>query len=398
MVFTASLCVPCKGSRHLCGHKPCPLLVKYAIQPKIEPKLKDEFYGLSQSIFVGHEGYPNVFVGPMQALDEKYESAGSILFGKTYESIIESMSSAIRSKYLHNVKQKTKFVELNQELAISSKPAYIEAYFRKKPRYEIRFSDVTQPQGPSAELKEAKPAGNISADHRIERVASNNIKSAEASRILYNKGIDVYKLTTVLSSGVLGARNNRKLVPTRWSITAVDDLIGKQLIEEIKQFNPVSDFLVFSSAYMDNHFEILLMPGCWEFENFEAWAPGSTWAQDLKSTYVAEEYESYQGRTKYADKQAGGYYAARLGVLEGLKQLRRQASVVSFREVSEGYVIPLGVWVVRETVRNAFKSKPAKFSTRKEAIEHVSSKLKLNMFVYKQKSQLLRQKKLMDFF
>jgi hypothetical protein len=146
------------------------------------------------------------------------------------------------------------------------------------------------------------------------------------------------------------------------------------------------------------------MPGNWEFENFEAWAPGSTWysgaaqqtgLEKLKPI-VLEEYEPFAGRTSYADKQGGGYYASRIAVVEYLTSIKRQARVVVFREVSEGYIIPLGVWVVRQTVRSAFKNKPIVFLTKKEALKYVNSRLRLSLNEYMKQSKILQQKRLTE--
>jgi DNA repair protein NreA len=143
---------------------------------------------------------------------------------------------------------------------------------------------------------------------------------------------------------------------------------------------------------------MLMMPGPWEFENFEAWMPGSTWARGLKSTEIIEEYEPFHGRKSYAEVQGGGYYASRIACAEKLVEMRRQAKVVVFREISEGYVIPLGVFVVRETARHAYKDRPPlKFATKEEAIKYVSTRLRVPFIEYAKRSRLLKQRKLSDF-
>ncbi len=195
----------------------------------------------------------------------------------------------------------------------------------------------------------------------------------------------------------MGLEQNRKLVPTRWSITATDDIVFKSLVSEVKDFPSVNDYLVYSSEYLDNHFEVLLIPGSWEYENFEAWAPGSMWSFNLKKTEIIEEYEPFRGRTTYADKEGGGYYAARLAVIEALHKMKRQARVVVFREIYEGYTVPLGVWQVRENARNAFKRRPDIFRTLGEALKHIDSKLRLSINDYMGVSKILKQRRLSDF-
>ena len=67
---------------------------------------------------------------------------------------------------------------------------------------------------------------------------------------------------------------------------------------------------------------------------------------------------------EYAQETAGGYYAARLAILEELKRKKRQASVLALRFISEEYSAPLGVWVVREAVRKAMGAQPITFADR----------------------------------
>ena len=107
--------------------------------------------------------------------------------------------------------------------------------------------------------------------------------------------------------------------------------------------------------------------------------------------------EPYKGRSDYAKSQVGGYYASRLAVVEALNKMRKQAKVIVFREIGEGYSIPLGVWQVRENVRNAFKQKSMKFTSKQEALEHVSKRIKLQINEYVKRSKILQQRRLGDF-
>jgi len=400
MVSPARLCLICKGSRRLCGWRFCPLLSREKAIPRIREKVSESFFGSSTSVFVGHNFYPNVYVGPLASMDsESPETFASPRewFGKPYSKIIETRSFILRSKYRENIYSRSRFVESNQELALAEKPTDVELDFKKKPSITFEYSDITQPMGPSATLKKMRITENPKIPIKTEKIVSDELKAEEAGFLLYKHGQDVYNVSTILSSGVLGFEKGRKLVPTRWSITATDDMIFRRLVQKVRGYRQVNDYLVFFSEYLDNHFLFLLMPGNWEFENFEAWSPGSSWSFNLKRTEILEEYEPFHGRTSYANLQAGGYYASRFAVIEYLHRIKRQARVVGFREIHEGYTIPLGVWVVRETARNAFRSEPLKFQTLREALSHINSKLRLDAAEFVKRSRILGQKRLGDF-
>ena len=134
------------------------------------------------------------------------------------------------------------------------------------------------------------------------------------------------------------------------------------------------------------------MPGMWEFENFESWAPSTPWAEAAPD--IIEEHEPFEGRRGYAELQGGGYYASRLGVIEGLHLMRKQARCVVFREVAEGYIVPMGVWQVRENVRKAMRSTPLKCGSLQEALEVLSTRLRHPISEYVKRSQVLAQKRM----
>ena len=58
-------------------------------------------------------------------------------------------------------------------------------------------------------------------------VEDRDASAAVALVELYSSGISLDHISRLLSLGLLGKK--RKLVPTRWSITASDDMIGKEL-------------------------------------------------------------------------------------------------------------------------------------------------------------------------
>ena len=109
----------------------------------------------------------------------------------------------------------------------------------------------------------------------------------------------------------------------------------------------------------------------------------------------------HEGRTTYAEI-GGCYYAARLAVNEKLNEERRQAGVVILREAHPGYILPVGVWNVRENVRAALKTRPRKFNTLDEAVRYISPKLDIPMTRWIKNSAVLKhrlyQRKLEDFF
>ena len=398
--MSRKLCLTCKGGRLLCGRPSCPLLSKISVQSPIESKLKESMFGPSPSIFVGWSGYPHVSVGPMTSVehgDAALLDDPGRWYGLDFSEIIRFRSMLVRSKARQGVRERTTLVEKAQELALSVKPVDTEVLFHSRPKYSLSFSPISQPMGPSANLKDFDIAENPKIPRKVDSLVNDEVTASDAAFTLYKSGYDVYYLTRVLSSGAMGFEERKKLVPTRWSITAVDDIVGKRIINEIKNYPEISDYTVYHNTYLENHFEILLIPIQWEFEQFEAWAPDTLWTMAYKDYAINQESERYRGRRDYALKEGGGYYAGRIGVLEGLAKLRRQACAIIFREIYEGYVVPVGVWEVRENVRKAFENPPRKFDTLNAALADISTRLKVPMEEYVRRSEILSQRRIDEF-
>ena len=99
--------------------------------------------------------------------------------------------------------------------------------------------------------------------------------------------------------------------------------------------------------------------------------------------------EFFEGRKKYASEITGAYYSGRLAIAEYLEEIKRQASAIIFREVHEEYKTSLGTWQIREAVRHAFQKKPLEFQDLNLALNFISTKLRLPLNKFKEKSKLL---------
>ncbi len=398
--FSKELCVVCKGSRLLCGKPRCPIMLKwFAAIPVKRLTFSKEISGSSPpSFFVGYRGYPNVLAGPM--IPPITGESSAILddsdrrwFGKTIDEIVNYRMMLVRASLRVNVKRfyEDRLLATGQEIAMAAKPVDAEAVLEKEPKIRVELDSHSQPMGPSATVKSISLASEPVVPRRVDSVVSDtDLKAGDAVAELYSDGFSVHYIYRLLSSGLLGTSKSRKLVPTRWSITATDDIASRVLIKEIRDFPELGEFLLFSESYLDNHFLILMIPRVWSFEQLEAWYPGSAWLAKGYEPVIVHDYEFHGGRRSYAARVAGAYYASRLAVAEYLSKIRRQASVIVFREVRPGYVLPLGVWVIRETVRSALRKAPLTFNSLEEAIQHIRNSLKIPWKKWERKSQILK--------
>lgn len=391
------LCATCRG-KGLCGLSYCPLLAKRMAMVKLRRVHGSrEIYGSSPpSVFVGRYGYPYVNIGPslppitgntsIYDLPEKWLSL-------SLERILDyrwSLITGSRKASIHNIEDP--FIEKIHEVVLSVKPVEVEIHLEKPPKPIISFSEYEPPQGPRAPLREFRVIGNPWIPRIIDRVYSDvDLKATEAIIELYRSGVPVTHIQRILSVGALGVKKNRRLVPTRWSITAVDDTISKYLVEKIKDYEEISEIEVYVRRYYDNLFIAILVPGKWSFEWMEAWWPGSTWNPGSNEIIVEGDYEGYHGRTTYASI-GGCYYATRLAVTEHLYQRKRQAIAIVLREIYPGFNLPIGVWFVRENIRAMLRRKPVlKTNNIWEALKIIDKETRLGAKKWIKSSRLLQK-------
>ena len=399
-----SICIRCRGTKLLCGKPRCPVLVKYYAAVKTKPLIdKKTIYGSSPpSIFVGRYGYPKVSIGPMLPPlqgDTSYMDMPELWHNRSIDDIVDFRMKLVRGKhhiYVNNLNDK--IAEYTQEIAMAYKPVEMEIEFEKKPIGKIALYDEVQPHGPSANIKKLW-IGNAKVDKRIEKLYYDELKAKDAILMLYNQKVFVSQIQKAFSAGIFGIE--KKFVPTRWSITAVDSMIGNSLINEIKSYPLINEYRVYYTKSLDNLWVIIMYPSSWQYELIEAWYPNTTWNSMGKKIVLFGDYEFYKGRKSYASI-GGCYYAARLATAEHLRRQRRQAGVVVLREIHPGYIMPVGVWNVRENVRKALKNSPRKFDSLKESLLFISSLLFIPIKKWIETSKLLqdrmKQLRLDDFY
>lgn len=407
---SSSICLLCKGGRMLCGKISCPIIARAQSLARSNLRITSTHIQGSTppGVFVGRIGYPKVYIGPMVPPfrgDTEILDTPELWVGKGFQDIIDYRFSLIRGKVSANIydaRSGTRLLESLQELALSKRPVDAEIVLSKVPKGVLTIGSDIQPFGPSAPLRSFN-ASNVTADHRIENAFyDRDLKATAAVIDLYDKGTFVTRIQRAFSLGMFGVNKNRKLVPTRWSITAVDSILSQELINRIKQHETIDEYRVYSFNYLDNRYAAILTPELWNFEWIEAWFPGTTWNPDEKATAPAMmgDFETYWGRNTYPDI-GGCYYSCRLAVAEKLNQEGRQASAIVLREIHPGYILPVGVWNVRESIRSMLQHEPQKFDNFQAALNHAMTELTIPFKHWINVSELLKraifQRKITEF-
>ncbi len=347
------------------------------------------------SIFVGSYNYPKVFVGPMvppihgdtSLLDipEKWS-------GKTLEEIVNFRLNLIRGiKKMSVANPQGRYIEDLQEVAMSSRPIESDIEFHKNTIPVTSIDGESAPFGPIGEIKNSKFSSS-SSDRFIQKAYyDRDLKAEDAVLALYNRGIEISKIQKCFSIGMFGKK--RKLVPTRWSITATDDIISKSLVSEILDFSLTDACQVFCFEHLDNLYSVVIFPHRWMFEMQEAWHDGD-------AVGFGNDFEDARG-IDHPPAIAGAYFAAKLAIAEYFVKNQTQGAVLVLREIRPEYAVPVGVWQVREGVRATMKQKPYVASSFDDAINFACKNMSISKTEWLSKGnmlKLIKQKTIADFF
>ncbi|UPM42417.1 DNA repair protein NreA [Halocatena salina] len=371
------------------------------VERQIDETLQgDSLFGsTAPSIFVGRSGYPRVSAGVLAPVAPDVSATDYVTSGEWYrqgvtiDDVFQARAGLLNSTQptdIHVADEWDGFTGVRREVAIADRPVDVEVDLETTPTLDMAVDRVATPRGPRAHASDAQLTENPHVPRAVEKTLSDDDWRAEgAMTYLYNRGFDVYDINTILSAGALGQRRNRTLVPTRWSITAVDDTVSQFLRGSLRNAATIDAVEVRRAEYLGNQFWVILAPGNWEFELVEMKSPGSVWSPGREGYWVASDYEGFGGRTQYVEETSGAYYAARLAVLEHLTERDRQAKALVLRDVTDEYWGPVGVWLIRETVRDAVSSESATAQSFHGAIAQLQEQLPIESSELRRNSELV---------
>jgi len=363
-------CAICKGYRFLCGRSFCPILKRIGAIGKFQVLDRVIFGSSPPSIFVGDKFS---YITPPIEGDTSHLGDPLRWEDVTLEDVIRMKVKLVMGECRFN---------RDDGFVMSVKPVDSEMVLKRRPKLKIHLNEVSPVFGPKAELERIRVVENPKVPRFIERIVGDEMKAGEGIVRLYERGFGEYYIVRLLSAGLLGVE--KRFVPTKRSIVAVEDVVGEHLKLEIINYSPIERFEIYRSEFLGNEYTVLMIPLQYSFELLEVWLPKSLFG----FSGVLRDYEFFKKRG-YARETLGAYYSARLSVLEFLRERRRQARVVVFREVTEGYHTPVGSWQIRVGVRKALKRRVGVFDDLGSALNLLRSLLRHPLEEYLKRSMIL---------
>lgn len=341
------------------------------------------------SVFIGRWSYPKVYAGPMMVAEQGDTSIMDspeswIGENKSQEDIINYRLNLVRGKQLIKINDlDNPFIEKLQDISLSSSSIDSEATFGKKPR-GLLFSEDSAPHGPSAVI-EKFDIDSVRWDKQLEKTYyDTDLKATEAVMNLHVKDVPFSNFQKAFSVGAIGTGKRRKLVPTRWSITACDSSIANSLLKKVRTYPILDTYRVYEFSSLKNYYSIILLPMEWQYEWMEAFIKVLG-----KEEIIFSDYETNTDKKEYS-RVGGCFYTCKMAVLDSLAKQKLQSGAIVLREAYSGYV-PLGVFNVRENVKYAMDQPYKEFEDLKQSLNYIGTKLKIPINKFVKTSDLLKE-------
>ncbi|MCA9486085.1 hypothetical protein H6501_03425 [Candidatus Woesearchaeota archaeon] len=350
--------------------------------------------GYPASALVGEKHYPFVQTHSVstEEKEDNYQNNAQLV-KKSYAEIIRFKAKHLLASSQQNPVQniKTSLLDELQTIYKGKRPVQMETTFAKEIQFnKIFVSKVAGLSGAQNPIADLKASENSPTSKLLEKFTQEDIKAREAMLSLYRKGVNETQIIELLSLGSFGINSNRRLVPSRWAISAYDKAIDQDLYKNVRRHRTINSYEVYAIEDKGNFFLILFFPFSYEAEIIEAFS------HTIEQDYVKNDNILH----KKEPATAGGFYATKLAMLEHLEKRQRSAACLSLR-IIDGYDLPLGVVLVRELVREALKNRPQCFSSEKELFSYIKERY-ASHYKLLSHSDLLKEKRtqktLRDFF
>lgn len=275
----------------------------------------------------------------------------------------------------------SEFVEVLQTIALSVSPVAIEVETASIPPKGLQPLGGQLPASPTVDIQSIE----IVSEPEISRVAQNitqlDIPASEATWKLLDYDYSLDQVARLMSVGLLGRTDSRRLVPTRGAYKAViDGYINQSLIELLGKKKSVS-YRIFTSDFIDESFTILIQPG----------EPRVDYLRIERTPKGIERGSSFE-RLKNAvtdPKTAVFGDHARFSGYQYLVEEQERAHVTIFHFARNNKNNILGPWVVRAGVKAALESDSIELDNRVNSLMVLESILTPSLPIWTESEPLL---------
>jgi len=273
------------------------------------------------------------------------------------------------------------FIEVLQTIALSVSPVAIEVETASLPPRGLYPLGGQLPASPVVEMQSVEIISEPEISKVAENITQQDIPASESAWKLLDYDYSLDQVARLMSVGLLGRTDSRRLVPTRGAYKAViDGYVNRSLIELAEK--PVSpSFSIHSTELLDENFTVLIQPG----------EPKVDYLRIERTESGLERGASFE-RLKNATtdpKTAVFGDHARFSSYRHLVKTMAKAHITIFHFTRNNKNSILGPWVVRAGVEAALETNSIELDTRENAVMVLESILTPSLPVWTEEDPLL---------
>ncbi|MHA1864669.1 MAG: hypothetical protein ACTSWA_12935 [Candidatus Thorarchaeota archaeon] len=272
-------------------------------------------------------------------------------------------------------------IDTLQTIALSVSPVAIEVETSNLPSRKISVLGGQLPASPSVNIKSINIVSEPEISRVAKRITEQDIPAAEAAWKLLDYEYTLDQVARLMSVGLLGRLDSRRLVPTRGAYKAViDGFVSRSLIELIEK--PVaSSFRLGMSELFGENFTILAQPG----------EPQVDYLRIERTAEGLDHGVSIQGIKKITTDSKTSVFSdhARFSAFSDLVKRKESAHLTIFHFSRNNNNNILGPWLVCAGVRAALETNQVELDTKENALMVLKSLLAPDISVWTQDNPLL---------
>ena len=272
-------------------------------------------------------------------------------------------------------------VDTLQTIALSVIPVAIDARVASLPPRNLQILGGQLPTGPAVYIKSLEIVSEPEVSRVAERISEQDIPASEAVWKLLDYEYSLDQVARLMSVGLLGRLDSRRLVPTRGAYKAViDAFISRSLIELAEKPITTSYRLSASELYGES-FTILSQPG----------APQVDYLRIERTQNGLERGASVEGVKNLTMDSKTALFAdhARFSAYTDMIKRRESAHLTIFHFARSSNNNVLGPWPIRAGVKAALESNQVELDSRENALNVLKSLLTPDISVWTEENTLL---------
>ncbi len=272
-------------------------------------------------------------------------------------------------------------VDTLQTIALSVSPVAIEIETSRLPSRKLSALGGQLPASPCVNVKSIDIISEPEISRVSKRITEQNIPAAEAAWKLLDYEYTLDQVARLMSVGLLGMIDSRRLVPTRGAYKAViDGYVSRSLIE-LTEKPLASSFRLGMSEIFGENFTVLAQPG----------EPQVDYLRIERTADGLDHGTSIQGVKNLTTDSKTSVFSdhARFSAYSDLVKRKESAHLTIFHFSRNSNNSILGPWLVRAGVKAALESNQVELDTRENALMVLKSFLAPDISVWTQDNPLL---------